>query len=144
MNFSKFSKIKTLAKLKKSGNFKIHMRNFNKQHFNMWEQETSKGPSLILLYNISSLTLFVLLLTIVILLYTLSTFYFKRIIGIFYYDIWFDVSTLLNQSDYWRSRYSLQECNFFHGLDDIEGDTRTPASLREAFAKIKVLSSIID
>ena len=95
------SKIKALSQRKKSKDFKTHMRNFNKQYFDMQQEKRSTMElSARSFYKSSNSVFFVVLLGITVLLYIFMGFFYEKMISTFFYDIWLDIHTLLRQSGY--------------------------------------------
>lgn len=129
-------------KLKKSSNYRTHMLNFNKQHFDVWGQETFKGLKVSSTHKALSPAPFIFLLVVTILLYVLTIFFYESISSVLYYDVWVDISKLLDQSGYWQAQQSSSKYSFFYNLDGIKNNTQTFTSLKETFSKIKILSSI--
>ena len=138
------SKIKTLCRRKKSKSFKTHMRNFNKQYFDVQQEQLvitklSAKP----LYQSTNLVFFMRFLVMTVPLYILTSFFFERMTSFFWYDIWLDICTLLDQSGYWRAQQVYSGYNFFYDLENIKNNVGTSVSLKETFSKIKILDFII-
>ena len=140
MNVPKSSVTRTSLKLKKSGNFRTHMLNFNKQHFNEWDQGTVKGSKPASSHRASNSTLFMLILVITMLFYILTIFFYEKTSDILCYDVWFDISNLLDQSNYWQFQQASSKYTSFYTLDSIKNNTQTFPGLKETFSKIKILS----
>ena len=77
-----------------------------------------------------------------IILYVLFIFFYEKLRSAIFYDIWLDISELLNQSNYSYKYHTDEECDLFSNIESLSNSKRAPTSLRETLSRIKVLSFI--